>query len=189
MWHGQRRKILDHANDHVWASHSARLNGMAKAVASLTQAGRSVVVVALSSAALEELARLLASHQPTRCTDLFGQIALATTLSRPGSLVLALDSALPAVPTPAALPVDVIVLGRHDGRAADDAVVRFADGLGGSATVTFHLSLEDALLAAFTERVGPMLEKLGMTADEPIAHSLVTRAVERAQNERRASGG
>jgi hypothetical protein len=49
---------------------------MGKAIASLTQAGRSVVVVAPSSATLEELARLLALHHPARRTDLFGQSAL-----------------------------------------------------------------------------------------------------------------
>jgi preprotein translocase subunit SecA len=53
--------------------------------------------------------------------------------------------------------------------------------LGSLGFVTFHLSLEDPLLAGQLGRLGPTLEQLGMTDDEPISHSFVSRAIEKLQ--------
>jgi preprotein translocase subunit SecA len=181
---GDRKPRADRENDEVWATGRARVQGVVRKVAALTGTGRSVVVVANSIETLEELSRALAIHRPVRCTDLFGQAPLRATIAKPGSLVIALGSALPMEGSPAAGPVDVIVIGRNDVRTADEAIVRFTDSLGAEATVAFLLALDDALLVAFSQQVGPMLQKLGMGDDEPITHALVTRAVERAQQQR-----
>jgi preprotein translocase subunit SecA len=50
--------------------------------------------------------------------------------------------------------------------------------------ITFHLSLEDKLLQEFGGPIQPILEKLGMSADEPITHSMVTRAIKNAQEKK-----
>jgi hypothetical protein len=59
--------------------------------------------------------------------------------------------------------------------------VRFAASIEAGGFATFHLSLADPLLAAHAGNLGPMLDKLGMTDDEPISHSFVSRAIEKAQ--------
>jgi preprotein translocase subunit SecA len=53
--------------------------------------------------------------------------------------------------------------------------------------VTFHLALDDPLIARVGAEITPILERLGLTADEPIQHAMVTRAIENAQ--RKAAGG
>ena len=146
-----------------------------------------MVVVALTLAALDELGDALAVHQPVRCADLFGKDGLRQSLSREGAVAVALSGALPLDLNPGAdVGVDVLVCGRNDNRAADDAIERFADALGPNAHVTFHLSLEDKLMRELGGSIKPMLEKLGMSRDEPIAHSMVTRAIKNAQEKRSA---
>ena len=172
--------------DSVWMTDAARLKGVRREVGTLAEAGRSVLVVALKLAALDELATALAPHQPARCADIFARDALRSSLSRAGSVAVALSGALPVdlKPTSGAS-VDILVYGRNDVRAADEAVVRFADALGPNAHIGFHLSLEDPLLRTLVGSLKPLLEKLGMHEDEPISHAMVTRAIENAQ----AKGG
>lgn len=168
--------------DRVWTSHAARLKGVCREVDALAGADRSVLAVALTLGALDELCSALAPRQPVRCADVFAKDALRSSLSKAGSLAVALSGALSADLKPAAdVAVDILVYGRNDSRAADDAIVRFADALGPAAHIAFHLSLEDRLLQAFGGRIAPLLEKLGMREDEPITHAMVTRAIANAQ--------
>lgn len=179
---GGKGDAAQRGEDTVWMNHAARLRGLSREAAALVEAERSVVVVALTLAALDELGAALATHQPVRCADVFAKDGLRLNLSRKGSVAIALSGALPLDLKPGAeIGVDVVVYGRNDTRAADDAIVRFADGLGPNAHITFHLSLEDKLLQAFAGSIQPLLEKLGMSADEPITHSMVTRSIKSAQ--------
>ena len=164
--------------DCVWMSHAARLKGLDREVGVLAEAEQSVLVVALTLAALDELETALAPHQPSRCADVFGKEALRERLSKAGSVTVALSGALPVdVKTSTDVGVDILVYGRNDTRAADEAILRFADALGPNAHIVFHLSLDDPLLKAFGGSLDPMLEKLGMKEDEPILNTMVTRAI------------
>ena len=179
---GGKGGAAQRGEDTVWMNHAARLQGVSREVAALVEAERSVVVVALTLAALDELSAALATHQPVRCADIFAKDGLRLNLSRKGSVAVALSGALPLDLKPGAeIGVDVLVVGRNDSRAADEGIVRFADALGPNAHIVFHLSLEDKLLQAFGGSIRPILEKLGMSADEPITHSMVTRAIKNAQ--------
>jgi len=153
----------------------------------LSEAERSVVVVALTLSALDELALALESRQPVRCADIFAKDGLRLNLSRKGAVAIALSGALPLDLKPGPdIGVDILVYGRNDKRAADEAIERFADSLGANAHIVFHLSLDDKLVQQFSGSIKPLLEKLGLTADEPISHSMVTRAIKSAQE--RAGG-
>ena len=153
----------------------------------LAEAERSVVVVALALSALDELALALEPRQPVRCADIFAKDGLRLNLSRKGAVAIALSGALPLDLKPGPdIGVDVLVYGRNDKRAADEAIERFADSLGASAHIVFHLSLDDKLVQQFSGSIKPLLEKLGLTADEPISSSMVTRAIKNAQE--RAGG-
>jgi len=179
---GGKSDAAQRGEDTVWMNHAARLQGMSREVAALAEAERSVVVVAPTLAALDELGAALAAHEPVRCADIFAKDGLRLNLSRKGSVAIALSGALPLdLKLGEEIGVDVIVYGRNDSRSADDAIARFADALGPNAHITFHLSLEDKLLQAFAGSIQPLLEKLGMSADEPITNSMVTRSIKNAQ--------
>ena len=177
--------------DHVWASEAARDAGVLRETERLAAGGASVVAVALTATALDDLLGGLGPHAPAACKDLFGQGALRVRLGQPGTVTVALASALP-IPAPAAPrpeaeapasspPVEFVVFGRHRRREADDGVVAFADDLGPRARVTFHLSFDDPLLSEVMGSVRNLLSTLGVTEDEPIVHGMVTRAIARAQ--------
>jgi hypothetical protein len=178
---GKKPAAAARGEDCVWMQRGARLAGIVREVDALSGADRSVVVVALTAGALDELCAALAKHEPARCADIFGRDSLNLSLAKPGAVAVALASALPAEPKSSGVPADVLVSGRNASRAADEAIERFADALGPNAHLAFHLALDDPLLQAFGASLKPLLEKLGMRDDEPIAHAMVTRAIRNAQ--------
>ncbi len=90
---------------------------------------------------------------------------------------------------------DVVKLGglhiigteRHESRRIDNQLRGRAGRQGDPGSSRFYLSLEDDLLRIFgSERVAGIMGKLGVEDDQPIEHTLVTKAVENAQ--RRVEG-
>jgi len=153
-------KGAQHGEDSVWVSNAARIAGLGREVDALRARNRSVVLVALTQAAVNELSAAL----------------------RGRDVPIAHGSALGAVKPAAGAAVDILVYGRNDSRAADDALVAFADQAGANARIVFHLSLEDRLLQAFgSSTMRSLLEKLGARAEEPICHAMVTQAIRNAQ--------
>lgn len=168
--------------DSVWMSMAAQRKGIAKTVDILVEAEQSVLVVVLSASALDAYAGDLVRFAPLRCAEIFARQALLANIAKAGAVTIASVQALP----PDALPLesdglDIIVAGRHRTREEDDRIAAFADSLGRTAHLTFHLALDDPLLAQFGDRLAPLLAKLGATADEPIEHAMITRAIENAQ--------
>ncbi len=177
---GKRR--LTSAADCVWRSDAARLRGVCREVRGFVDDGSSVLVVALTPGALDRLAEALADREPLRASSVFERDALRERLGRAGTVSVALASALPPEAQPSGdEPVEILVVGRHDRRAADDAIVRFAESVAAGGFATFHLSLADPLLASHAANLGPILDKLGMSDDEPISHAMVSRSIERLQ--------
>ncbi len=71
---------------------------------------------------------------------------------------------------------------RHESRRIDNQLRGRAGRQGDPGTTRFYLSLEDDLLRLFgSERIGGILDKLGMEKGESIEHPLLTRAIENAQ--------
>ena len=133
--------------DCMWMSGAARLKGIGREIERLAKDCPSIVVVAWTLPAFDELARELERHKPLLCRDLFGFDALHSQLTRTGSVAVALATTLSSdVKPPTTVPVEILVCGRNDLRATDDTLVGFADVIGANARVTFHLALDDALL-------------------------------------------
>ena len=188
LFGGKKGESAQQGEDTVWMDRAARKRGVVREVAALAEAERSVVVVSPTLAGLDELEALLAAHKPLRCADIFAKDGLRLNLSRAGTVAVAASGALPLDLKPGPdIGVDVVVCGRSDTRAADDAIVRFADSLGPNAHITFHLALDDNLLQEFSGSIKPLLEKLGLSPDEPITHAMVTRSIRSAQ-EKKARG-
>ncbi|WP_127470257.1 preprotein translocase subunit SecA [Thiomicrorhabdus aquaedulcis] len=73
---------------------------------------------------------------------------------------------------------------RHESRRIDNQL-RGRSGRQGDAGLTrFYLSLDDDLMRRFaSEKVKSMMKRLGMTSNEAIEHSMVTKSIERAQKQ------
>ncbi|MGH9388707.1 MAG: preprotein translocase subunit SecA, partial [Vicinamibacteria bacterium] len=71
---------------------------------------------------------------------------------------------------------------RHESRRIDNQLRGRSGRQGDPGSSRFYLSLEDDLLRIFgSERISPLMQRLGMEEGEPIEHRLVTRAIENAQ--------
>ncbi|WP_240192058.1 preprotein translocase subunit SecA [Desulforhopalus vacuolatus] len=71
---------------------------------------------------------------------------------------------------------------RHESRRIDNQLRGRAGRQGDRGSSRFFLSLEDDLLRIFgSGRISGLMNKLGMEEDEPIEHSMISRAIENAQ--------
>ncbi|MBK1721711.1 preprotein translocase subunit SecA [Thiocystis violacea] len=71
---------------------------------------------------------------------------------------------------------------RHESRRIDNQLRGRSGRQGDPGSSRFYLSLEDNLMRIFaSERVGKMMQRLGMQAGEAIEHPWVTKAIENAQ--------
>ena len=182
-WFFGKRDEATRADDSVWASRAARLAGIRREGERLAGAGCSVLVVALTQAEFDELVAALAQQQPLGCRNRWEGDALRERLGRAGSIAVALAETLPdRMEAGIGVPVEILVCGRNTARRADEAILRVADLLGRTARVTFHLSLDDALLQRAVGSIKPMLARLGLSEDEAISNPMVTRAIARLQS-------
>jgi preprotein translocase subunit SecA len=71
---------------------------------------------------------------------------------------------------------------RHESRRIDNQLRGRSGRQGDPGSSRFYVSLEDEIMRLFgSEKVSPILGKLGMDEDTPIEHPLITKAIENAQ--------
>jgi preprotein translocase subunit SecA len=71
---------------------------------------------------------------------------------------------------------------RHESRRIDNQLRGRSGRQGDPGSSRFYLSLEDDLMRLFgSDRIGGVMQKLGMEEGEPIEHNLITKAIENAQ--------
>jgi hypothetical protein len=176
--------------DVIWLNDSARGEGVAKAVNRFLLAEKSVLLVAQFPATLAAFGEQIVARKWSNNAApdvLTPSTALALATESGPRVLFALACNLRAAETPLpedahASPLPVIVLERHPLRSHDDRVVEFAEGLGGSATVEFHVSLDDPLMKRFAGKwMQNVLRNMGMKEAEPIESPMVARRVKAAQ--------
>jgi hypothetical protein len=158
---------------------------MGREVERLTAEGRSVIVVALTLPAFDDLVRELAPHKPLLCRDLFGLDILRGQFFQAGTVAVALANILSTdVQASTTVPVEFLVCGRHVAPTDDESILRFADLIGTQARVAFHLSLDDLLLKEYVGSLKHLLGRLNISENEAISSPMVTRAIARARARR-----
>ncbi|MFH1653122.1 MAG: preprotein translocase subunit SecA [Pseudomonadota bacterium] len=71
---------------------------------------------------------------------------------------------------------------RHESRRIDNQLRGRSGRQGDPGATIFYLSLEDDLLRVFGgERISSLMDRIGMTEEDEIQHSLIARAIENAQ--------
>jgi preprotein translocase subunit SecA len=76
----------------------------------------------------------------------------------------------------------ILGTGRHESRRIDNQLRGRSGRQGDLGSSRFYLSLEDDLLRIFgSDRIAGIMDKLGMEEDEPIEHSMISKAIENAQ--------
>lgn len=187
---GKKKKTARRDDDSVWGSDTARRAGLLREAERAVAAKAGVVIVASTPSELDSLVAALMAHEPLAARDALDLKAVRLRLAQAGSVSLVLGSAFPPPTAPSIgaatwpSPVEILVSGRHEHPAGDDAVLAFADTFGPAARVAFHLCFDDPLFRHIA--AGPLkevMQRLGMTEAEPVKSALVTRSIEQLRRQ------
>jgi hypothetical protein len=176
---GKRDSRAEIADDRIWLTDAAKLNGIGNEMTSLAAADVSGI--------------LLAAHFPDvveRLSDFVAgenrPIPVACSLVRTLSL-----SAVSSWQLRESAVVGIIVAEHHPLSSHDAQVIRFAEQLPCRSRLVWHVSLEDPFLKIFVgEWATTTLRQLGMSESEAIEGRMVSRRIKAAQKslEQRAFG-
>lgn len=73
---------------------------------------------------------------------------------------------------------------RHESRRIDNQLRGRSGRQGDPGSSQFYLSLDDDLMRLFgSDRIGRVMERLGLPEDQPIEHSMITKSIETAQRQ------
>lgn len=188
-------------NDLIFVSEEGKWQAIANKVKELHQKGQPVLIGTISIEKNELLAAYLkragVPHLMLNAKNHEQEGSIIAEAGKRGSVVVATNMAgrgvdiklggANATPEQAAAIRELgglYVLGteRHDARRIDNQLRGRAGRQGDAGVTQFFVSLDDTLIKTFApERLKGLITSLGLKADEPIQHRLVSRAIESAQ--------
>jgi preprotein translocase subunit SecA len=181
----------DHA-DVIFRTEEEKFEAVVEEILDCHERKQPVLVGTVSIERSERLSKMLKKkgvpHEVLNAKHHEKEAKIIAQAGQPGSVTIATNMAGrgtdivlgPGVPTLGGL--HVLGTERHESRRIDNQLRGRSGRQGDPGTSRFYLSLEDDLMRIFgSERIGGIMERLGMQRGEAIEHSLVTRAIENAQ--------
>jgi len=187
-----RPLIREAKPDVIFRTEKAKFEAIADDTATLHRAGRPVLIGTNSIDKSERLSALLRArdlpHNVLNAKYHEQEAEIVVGAGQHGSITVATNMA--GRGTDIKLGEDVAALGglhvigcqRHESRRIDNQLLGRAGRQGDPGSSQFFLSLEDDLLRIFGgDRIGALMDRLGMEEGESIEHGLLTGAIRRAQ--------
>ena len=182
---------IDYA-DVIYKNEAAKYRAVIREIKQLHEAGRPVLVGTISIDVSEKISAMLKkdkiehevlnAKQHDREAEIialagqYGQVTIATNMAGRGTDIK-LGEGVREVGG-----LHILGTSRHESRRIDNQLRGRSGRQGDPGSSRFYLSLEDDLLRIFgSDRITGIMEKLGMEEDEPIEHSMISRAIENAQ--------
>ncbi len=190
---------VDH-EDQVYRTRREKYNAIIDEIVRLHNLGRPVLVGTVSVEVSETLSRMLkraginhnvlnAKHHQREAEFVAmagkkGMVTIATNMAGRGTDIK-LDPEVRAMNNPEeGVPGGLQIIGteRHEARRIDRQLRGRSGRQGDPGSSVFFLSLEDDLMRLFgSDRIAGIMERLGVEEGEVITHSMVTKAIDRAQ--------
>lgn len=171
----------------VWVSDTARDAGILSALREQTHPARLVILIAHFPVTLRSIENLLqTAGQPYQTFETGPEVAHRLQ-EKPAAPLIGLARSLLAplefpLSNPPLAPVYWIVAEHHPLPQPDDAVVAFARSLQISGRLTFHESLESALLQRYSGgQVASLVRTMNIPEDQPLSTRLLDRTLRAAQ--------
>ncbi|MCL1981091.1 MAG: preprotein translocase subunit SecA [Proteobacteria bacterium] len=187
----QRMIRKDYA-DVIYKNQEAKYRNIIQEIKELNEKGQPILVGTISIDVSEKIAKMLAKenipHEVLNAKQHEREAEIVAMAGQKGRVTIATNMA--GRGTDIKLGEGVRELGglhilgtsRHESRRIDNQLRGRSGRQGDPGTSRFYLSLEDDLLRIFgSDRLRSIMDKLGMEDDEPIEHSMVSRAIENAQ--------
>ena len=181
----------DHA-DVIYKTKKEKYEAALDEIEALHKKGQPVLVGTISIDVSEQLAKILKTRKiPHSILNAKNHEAEAEIVSNAGQRgAVTISTNMAGRGTDIKLGEGVTELGglhilgteRHESRRIDNQLRGRSGRQGDPGSSRFYLSLEDDLLRIFGgERIGSIMNRLGLQDGEPIEHNLISRAIENAQ--------
>ncbi len=181
----------DHA-DVIFKTEEEKFEAVVEEILDCHESKQPVLVGTVSIEKSERLSKMLKKkgvpHEVLNAKHHEKEAKIIAQAGQPGAVTIATNMAGrgtdivlgPGVPDHGGL--HVLGTERHESRRIDNQLRGRSGRQGDPGSSRFYLSLEDDLMRIFgSERIGGIMERLGMQRGEAIEHGLVTRAIENAQ--------
>jgi len=181
----------DHA-DLVFMSESGKFKAVIDEVKTMQSAGRPVLVGTASVEKSEVLSQLLdrdgIEHQVLNAKHHEREAEIVAKAGHTNAVTIATNMAgrgtdiklMPEVRQAGGL--HIIGTERHESRRIDNQLRGRAGRQGDPGSSRFFVSVEDDLMRRFgSDRIGSLMDRLGMQEDEPIEHKIISKSIENAQ--------
>jgi len=187
----QKMIRIDYA-DLIYKNQQAKYRNIIKEIKELHEKGQPILVGTISIDISEKIAKMLAKEgiehsvlnakQHEREAEIIaeagqrGRVTIATNMAGRGTDIK-LGEGVRELGG-----LHILGTSRHESRRIDNQLRGRSGRQGDPGSSRFFLSLEDDLLRIFgSDRLSSIMDKLGMEEDEPIEHSMVSKAIENAQ--------
>ncbi len=181
-------------SDVVYRTEKEKFNAAVEEIKQMNATGRPVLVGTVSIEKSERLSTLLKrtgiKHVVLNAKYHEKEAEIVAEAGKPGAVTIATNMAgrgtdIVLGPGIADLGgLHIIATERHEARRIDNQLRGRAGRQGDPGSSRFYLSLEDDLMRIFgSDRISPIMQKLGMEEGVPIEHKLVTRSIEHAQKQ------
>jgi len=178
--------------DVIYKNEKAKYRNIVREIKELHQKGQPILVGTISIDVSEKIAGMLKKegvpHDVLNAKQHEREAEIVADAGQKGKVTIATNMA--GRGTDIKLGEGVIELGglhilgtsRHESRRIDNQLRGRSGRQGDPGSSRFFLSLEDDLLRIFgSGRISGIMDKLGMEEDEPIEHSMISKAIENAQ--------
>jgi preprotein translocase subunit SecA len=184
--------IRDDYGDQIYQTEREKFQAVLEEVKHLHEEKRPVLVGTVSIEKSERLSDLLKRHgiphNVLNAKHHEREAQIIAEAGQPGKVTIATNMAGRGVDIKLGEGVvgkgglHIVGTERHESRRVDNQLRGRAGRQGDPGSSRFYLSLEDDLLRIFgSDRIAPIMSKLGMQEGEPIEHNLINKAVENAQ--------
>ncbi|MCC6705254.1 MAG: preprotein translocase subunit SecA [Thermomicrobiales bacterium] len=184
--------VRDDGADLVFRNERSKFDAVVREIESMHEQGRPVLVGTTSVEKSEYLSDLLkrrgVDHEVLNAKQHEREASIVERAGQPGAVTIATNMA--GRGTDIKLGPGVRDLGglhivgteRHESRRIDNQLRGRAGRQGDPGSTRFYVSIEDDLMKRFSsERVGGLMDRLGMDEDIPIEHRVITKSIEGAQ--------
>jgi preprotein translocase subunit SecA len=187
-----RDMIREDFPDVIYKNQAAKYRAIVKEIQGLHKKGQPVLVGTISIDVSEKISKLLKKikvpHEVLNAKQHEREAEIVANAGQKGKITIATNMA--GRGTDIKLGEGVRELGglhilgtsRHESRRIDNQLRGRSGRQGDPGSSRFFLSLEDDLLRIFgSGKLSTIMDKLGMEEDEPIEHSMISKAIENAQ--------
>jgi preprotein translocase subunit SecA len=187
-----REMIRDDGGDLVFKTEQGKFTAVVNEIEQMQSIGRPVLVGTTSIEKSEELSEMLTrrgiEHAVLNAKQHEREAAIVAEAGKPGAVTIATNMAGRGTDIKLGEGVaesgglHIIGTERHESRRIDNQLRGRAGRQGDPGSSRFFVSLEDELMRRFgSERIGGLMDRMGMEEDQPIEHRMISKSIESAQ--------